>query len=153
MRVVGSAGFDRSGFEERRRVDQGHYMTADDVQRRQATTFSQLVVGQAGFTVTPNRPDSRIGRVSGYTITSSRGITSVNAPCSVQYFVDGVPAVTTGTASDTQTIDDVVNPSSIRGVEFYAGSGPVPPQYTLASRSSCGTIVIWTRATGSLPPR
>lgn len=145
VRVVGRAGFDRGGFEERRHTGQGRYLAADEVARRQATAFSQLVVGQPGFVVTPNRPNDPTGRVSGFTITSSRGAVSLLASCSVQFFVDGVPVVTT----DAQNVDDVVNPSNIRGVEFYAGNGPVPPQFTLASRNACGTIVIWTHGTGA----
>lgn len=139
VRVVARGSvWDRSGFEERRRTGQGHYLTADDVRRRQPTMFTQLVVTQLGFTVAP----TRLG--NGYSVSSSRG-GSTSQTCPVQYFVDGVPVATAA----TQTIDDVVNPMSIRGVEFYPGIGTVPARFTLAGRNACGTIVIWTGANGA----
>ena len=134
VRVVGrAASFDRSGFEERRHTGQGPYLTADEVAQRQPTMFTQLVVDQLGFSVTPKRSGS------GYIVTSARA-GSINSACPVQFFVDGVPVQSDSSAS----IDDVVNPTQIRGVEFYPGVGTVPARFTLAGRNACGTIAIWT---------
>lgn len=143
VRVVArGTGWDRSGFEERRRSGQGHYLTADEVRARQPTYFSQLAVGQLGFDVIPGRNGS-----AGYQILSRRS-GSINLDCPVQYFVDGAPLqVASGTS-----VDDVVNPSDIRGVEFYPGIGTVPARFNLGSRNACGTIAIWTGANRAPSP-
>lgn len=135
VRVVArGTGWDRSGFEERRRTGQGHYMTADEIRARQPTYFSQLAIGQLGFDVIP-APNGG----GGYQILSRRS-GSINVKCEVQYFVDGAPIQN----YDGLSIDDVVNPNTVRAVEFYPGIGTVPARFNVGSRSACGTVAIWT---------
>ncbi len=138
VRVVArGTGWDRSGFDERRRTGQGHYLTADEIRARQPSYFTQLAIGQLGFDVIPARNGG-----GGYQILSRRS-GSINTKCEVQYFVDGAPIQN----ADGLSIDDVVNPTTVRAVEFYPGVGTVPARFNLGSRSACGTVAIWTGAT------
>ena len=115
-------------------MGQGHYMTADEIRARQPTYFTQLAIGQLGFDVIP-APNGG----GGYQILSRRS-GSINTRCEVQYFVDGAPIQN----YDGLSIDDVVNPNTVRAVEFYPGIGTVPARFNLGSRSACGTVAIWT---------
>ena len=135
VRVVArGSSWDRSGFDERRRTGQGHYMTADEIRARQPAYFTQLAIGQLGFDVLPAANGG-----AGYQILSRRS-GSVNSPCAVQYFIDGAPVQNASGLS----IDDIVNPADVRAVEFYPGIGTVPAQFNAGSHNACGTIAIWT---------
>ena len=81
-------------------------------------------------------------QVSGFyvmsdTVYSSRGVTelgqNMNHVCQPALYIDGNPSA--GSMND-------ISPSAIHGIEIYASSINVPPQY---KSSSCGAILIWTK--------
>ena len=61
--------------------------------------------------------------------------------CQPTMYVDGFMYL-----PDELTLDDVVGPDEIEGIEVYARQSQAPPQFT-NSRSGCGSIVVWTRLT------
>jgi hypothetical protein len=69
------------------------------------------------------------------TVYSSRGVTELtgNHVCQPTLFVDGNQSY--------GTMNDIV-PSAIHGIEVYASTINVPPQY---KSGACGAILIWTK--------
>ena len=114
---------ERAGFEDRRRRGQGHYLTADDVARRQAIVTSDL------FRVMPGiRVDSRAN------VMVRGGV----GWCAPSFFLDGhyMEQLSAG------DIDAWVRPDEIIGVEVYTDvSAPAEFQ---PRANDCGSIVVWT---------
>ena len=52
-------------------------------------------------------------------------------------------------SKDGRTLD-IVDPSTVEGIEIYPGASTVPPQFnTREGNTICGVIVIWTRVPGT----
>ena len=60
--------------------------------------------------------------------------------CVLSVFIDRMRY----TMTDGMSIDDMVNPTNVRGVEVYLGAAEVPVEFR-NSQSVCGAVVIWTR--------
>ena len=72
-------------------------------------------------------------------------ITRVNSTtnCPVRFFIDGNSVPVAG-----GTIDDLVQPSEVEGIEIYRGVSTVPAEFSgksLQDDSRCGVVAIWTR--------
>src|SRR5437867_60601 len=88
----------------------------------------------------PTNPSDLFRSVPGITIraTSSGGNTIRIRGCQPMVWVDGqrIPGA---------ELDEVVRPSDIGGIEFYASSAGIPPRYLDPSNRLCGLILVWTR--------
>ena len=157
------SALERVGFEDRKRMNVGHFLTPDDIAKKSASELVDLVAGMPGVVrrAGPNGEDYLAG---------TRG-----SGC-VHYIVDGTPfeEMTPG------EINSVVPPDQVGAIELYQQS-ETPPQYNygastiivavpsgavpgragsmisagggarvgpgpVAQRSSCVRIVIWTKA-------
>jgi hypothetical protein len=118
-------------FEARRKMGAGYFVTRADIERRQPNLLSdymRMVPGVRIVTLDNGHTGLRFAR-------NPRG------NCPPQYFVDGI-------ATSNFDIDEVL-PGDVEGVELYAGSAGVPPQFNrFFGTSICGTILIWTRIPG-----
>jgi len=89
----------------------------------------------------PTNPSDLFRSVPGITIraTSSGGNTIRIRGCQPMVWVDGqrIPGA---------ELDEVVRPSDIGGIEFYASSAGIPAQYTDPSNRLCGLVLVWTRS-------
>ena len=118
-------------FEARRKLGAGHFVTRADIERRRPSVLSDYMRMVPGVRIVPL--DN--GR------TALRFARNPRANCPPQYFVDGI-------ATSNFDIDEVL-PGDVEGIELYAGSAGVPPQFNrLFGTSICGTILIWTRIPG-----
>ncbi|MBA3645220.1 MAG: carboxypeptidase regulatory-like domain-containing protein [Gemmatimonadaceae bacterium] len=124
---------ENAGFSSRQKSGMGHYITAADIERRNARQLSDVFRTIPGVTVEQRGFES--------VITSTRA-GSLNGQDCVSYFVDGLLFQAIG-----GNASDFVNPSEVAGIEVYQSS-QVPPQFTSANGSSCLTIVIWTKHGG-----
>ena len=122
-----------SGFLERRRSGIGHFLTSEDVARRQPVVTSDLFRTVPGLTV----ERSPLGSAS----IKMRG--TFEYKCDPAFYIDGVYMPD----SSADTIDDLVHPNEVAGIEVYTGAG-LPPQFQ-KGLSGCGSIVIWTKRHGS----
>jgi carboxypeptidase family protein len=122
----------RAGFEDRRRRGQGHYLTAEDVARRQPVVTSDLFRMMPGV------------RVDGRANVTVRGGLGWCAPA---LYLDGnyMEQLSAG------DIDTWVQPSEIIGVEVYTDIS-APPEFQ-SRANGCGSIVVWTNLdqTGKQP--
>ncbi len=130
-----------AGFNDRRKMGIGHFMTNADLRKMDQSTMQELV-RQLGMSVKltacppycpPGRPYA-IGR---------RGPSSFRSTvCPVQVFVDGVPFLATGSPFDLST----VRVEEVGALEFYAGASQTPLIFEKGS-SMCGVLLLWTRTT------
>ena len=77
----------------------------------------------------------------------SQWMTRVNSTgaCPVRFFIDG-----NGVAMNGMSIDDLVRPSEVEGIEIYRGVSTVPAEFSgksVQDDSRCGVVAIWTRVT------
>lgn len=129
-----------ANFRQRLASGSGYYITRTDVEQRNPMHVTDLLRDIPGVNLQSS------GRGSQRTVRMSR---ASSRDCPVQVYVDGflltrsIPT-STGWSAETFTIDDVVSPSSIEGIEVYRGPSTVPPEF-LGPGASCGVIAIWTR--------
>ncbi|HEY2849921.1 MAG TPA: carboxypeptidase regulatory-like domain-containing protein [Gemmatimonadaceae bacterium] len=110
-------------FDERSAHGSGQYITEDMIAKANVLETAELMQQVRGFYVMSD------------TVYSSRGVTELtgNHVCQPTLFVDGNQSY--------GTMNDIV-PSAIHGIEVYASSVNVPPQY---KSGACGAILIWTK--------
>ena len=114
---------DVTGFDQRRRMGTGNYLTREEIEKRNPLLISDALRTVPGLQIAPGGPGQN--RILG------RG------GCSPAVFVDGMQVV-----DGAKDLDAVVRPMDVRGIEVYRGGANTPPEY--ASNSSCGTILVWT---------
>ncbi len=126
-------------FENRRRQGVGHFITREQIEKRNPLLLSDMVRSIPGMILI-----SETGR------TTLRFSRTARNNCPPQFFIDGVQAA-------QFNIDDMPA-RDVEGVELYAGSVGLPPEYNRATSTAiCGTVIIWTRIpttakTRSSPP-
>ncbi|MDB4875348.1 MAG: hypothetical protein JWM41_1794 [Gemmatimonadetes bacterium] len=110
----------------------GYFITRRDIERSSPFETHDLLRSVPGLHTQGIRGDQ---------IASTRGRTTLNtasARCTLAVGVDG--HVYPGAS-----VDDVA-PSEIYGIEVYNGPATFPAQYHARTISSCGLVMIWTRA-------
>jgi hypothetical protein len=118
---------DDVGFSRRKRMGMGWYMESDEIKRRNALNFSDLLRTAPGLRVsqTMNRQ----------VIENSRD--PVNG-C-VNVYIDG----SQWQQMEPGDVDDFVKPYEIASIEVYSAT-MTPAEYSVAGRGSCSTILAWT---------
>jgi hypothetical protein len=115
------------GFYDRaRRRAFGTFITRQDIEDSRPLQTTDLLRTIPGIQLTP----SRFGRFN----VRMRG-------CVPRVFLDGVPIRMAGL-----TIDDLVHPSELEGLEVYRSAAEVPGEF--AFPGGCGAIGLWTRRGG-----
>ncbi|HEY9228099.1 MAG TPA: carboxypeptidase regulatory-like domain-containing protein [Gemmatimonadaceae bacterium] len=121
------------GFDDRKRIGVGHFITRDQIEKRNPNLLSDLVRMIPGTNFRPagfGRSVLRFARAE-----SGRG------DCPPTYFIDGTMA--TGYNLDDMPVSDV------EAIELYSGLSGLPAEFAKArSTITCGTVVIWTRIPG-----
>lgn len=114
---------ERAGFYDRERRGLGYFVDHAEIEARRALNVSDL------FRTIPG------ARVGGGGIGSG-GFVGLRGGCVPQVVMDG--AVMAGAVP----LDALLRPSDIEAIEVYHGTtAPMP----YSSRSTCGTIMVWTR--------
>lgn len=123
-------------FEERRARGVGQFMTEADIRRLNFATTSGLFQTFMSTAVTST------------SILNTRGFAT--RPCPYRIYIDGA-------AIAVIRLEDVLPaPSEIAGIEVYANSATVPPQYATSGGTGglrgpepggavCGVVLIWTK--------
>jgi hypothetical protein len=142
-----------SGFYYRMERGLGYFISREDIARRGASHVADLLVAAPGVRV------QRARRGGGWTVYMGRAMPATGG-CPTQVFIDGMLmnrrlASVTRDAGGNPTsvdfvedvdfsIDELVSPTIIEGIEVYTGISGVPPEF-LNADSRCGVVVIWTR--------
>ena len=108
------------------RADQaifGTFITRDEIERANAIRASDLLRRIPGMQVGPLQWGSATATMRG---------------CTPTIIIDGV------VANYERSIDNLVTPMDLEGIEVYRASSQVPAQYG-GMRIRCGAIMLWTR--------
>ena len=125
----------RTGFDERRKMGFGHFITIDDIERAHPFDTSDL------FRTVPGMSVSRSGFRTVVGFARGQGFGVDHRACPADVFVDGVHVM----MDETMSIDDWVRPDQIESIETYNGLAGVPP-FARGLRLYCGVIAIWTKS-------
>jgi hypothetical protein len=148
----GNFSYDRSTGNFTQFRDRGYRVTASN------PTFSAGFISEGAFdTEAYNTSFSATARRTLLTdLNATFTARTVYAPsgaaqgaCPVQIFVDGFLATRQGMApiQDFVSIDQLVSPQSLEGMEVYRGLSSIPPEF-LTANARCGVIALWTRRGG-----
>jgi len=117
-------------FWERRARGFGKFVTRDEIERKGASRFVDVVRSVSGLSIMNYRGRQEI-RFRG------AGIGSANCP--PQYWMDGIP-LQSGSAEE-------ISPENVEAIELYASPATTPPQFSTRN-PTCGTVVVWSRLPG-----
>ncbi len=123
-----------AGFNDRMVSGFGHFITPEDLERRNPRNMADLFRGAPGLTLTGG------GGFSGTGIQFTNG--SIRGPtCSPPIYVDGVVVNADTTYGGVEGVVDI---SQIAAVELYTRASNVPLQWG-GINAGCGIVLIWTR--------
>jgi len=117
-------------FWERRARGFGKFVTRDEIERKGANRFVDVVRSVSSVSIMNYRGHQEI-RFRGAGIGSSN--------CPPQYWIDGVPIERGGA--------DEISPENVEAIELYASPATTPPQFSTRN-PTCGTVVVWSRLPG-----
>jgi hypothetical protein len=119
------------GFYERMSMGRGHFITREDIERRQPGRATHII-GDI-----PTVRVRMVGASSRFYVefTRYRG-------CPPAVYLDRT--LLNPGRDERAVIDDYVMPSEVEAVEAYDSPGSLPAEFG-GSRAGCGVIVIWTR--------
>lgn len=133
MRPIAISGSNRrtagrlSGFYDRaQRRAAGTFITSDQIEKARPFTVTDLLRTVPGLEILPSP------RGFGNTVRTIEG-------CQPTVYLDGVRFPLLG-----ESIDDIVNPMNLEGIEVYPHAVEVPAEFQ-DPRSNCGAIVLWTK--------
>jgi hypothetical protein len=142
-----------SGFYYRMERGLGYFISREDIARRGASHVADILVSAPGVRI------QRARRGGGWSVYMGRALPAVGG-CPTQVFIDGMlmnrrlasvnrDALGNPTSVDFVedvdfSIDEVVSPTIIEGIEVYNGLSGVPAEFVNAD-SRCGVVLIWTR--------
>ena len=138
-----SAREDVTGFAWRRSLKVGQFITAADIERENPRTTTSLI-------------RTRDGVVYSFDGAGNPFVAMTRGPgrnCRPLLLLDGFP-IRGGAPSvpGVPSLDWVLHPDEIGGVEIYANPAQVPPRFTNFGPANCGVIVFWTRERLGIPP-
>lgn len=122
-------------FRHRMERGAGYYITRADIERRNPLFVTDMLLDVPGVRASSSGRGSRrilhMARTAGW-------------QCALQLFVDGVLMTPRVAAMGDVSIDDLVSPGSVEGIEVYRGLSTVPAEF-YNDNARCGVIAIWTR--------
>ena len=136
-----TADEDPTGFNRRRHSVAGQFITAADIEREDPRNVTALLR-------TRERMRYSLDRAGTPAITMTTG---PGSGCRPLVLLDGFPLPPAPRMTGIASLDWIVHPDEIGGVEIYTNPGQVPAQFSLLRIGSCGAILIWTREMMDLP--
>ena len=122
-------GLDNVGFSTRKKMGMGTFLNTTQLDRRQATKFTDILRGVPGLRVQTSGSDTQV-----LDPRSPGGSGCVN------FVVDGSPWISMSPGD----IDSFLIPSNVGAIEVYHGI-ETPPEFVQPSQSGCGVVVVWTK--------
>jgi hypothetical protein len=117
-----------SEFEERRRAGVGYFITADDIERRNAVYVADVIRTVPSVAIDTRRMFKQVA------ISTRDG-------CRFNVYVDGMPLH--GEPGGTNLMN-LPSPKEFAGIEIYSGPATIPLMYK-AAVGNCGVILFWTK--------
>ncbi len=123
------------GFQARKALGVGHFMTQDEIQARNSVYPTELFRAFQEINVSPNRQSVN---TEYYALSAREGGNPSVGACPMQVVLDEVPLPT------PFNLDLLPPPRDLAGIEVYAGAATIPEQFNGYNRG-CGVIVVWTK--------
>ncbi len=120
-------------FEQRKKLAQGEFFTAEDFERRVALTLPDVLRFSKTMSLTPDNTNN-----GNLVALSNREGGGISGYCPMQFLLDGIPLP----AGFPMTL--LPAPRDVAGVEIYSGPASVPLQFGGADRR-CGMVLVWTK--------
>jgi len=117
-------------FWARRARGFGKFVTRDEIERKGATRFVDVV---------RSVPSVSIMNYRGHQEIRFRGAAIGSTNCPPQYWIDGIPL--------ERGLADEIFPDNVEAIELYASPATTPPQFSTRN-PTCGTVVVWSRLPG-----
>ena len=153
LRIIAAAN-PIAGFEERRKLGAGQFVTRAQLERQESRRLSDImsslratkIVSGSGNHAWLGNTRSPFGNTATCFLAGS-DLANMAKPC-VCYatvFLNGV--LVYGRDEKDEILFDVnsIPVGSIESIEYYASAGVTPMQFTQSRSFDCGTLVIWTR--------
>jgi outer membrane cobalamin receptor len=124
----------------------GSFLTREEMEKQRDRPLGEILTRLPG--VRYNRYGSE-GAIASHRGGRARGGDSFDrrkgAPpgCYAQVYLDGIRIFSASAGEPLFNINSL-EPSSIQGIEYYAGAAQTPMQFN-PTNAECGTVVIWTR--------
>ena len=125
---------DNVGFYQREEDGWGHFIDRDDIENWNPIDLTDALIRFPGVALVA---DARSPMDRRLRFRRGRGV------CSPRVYLDGVML----TGLRAFSVDDIVNPMSVAGVEMYRGVAGIPAQYS-GLGTACGVVLIWLRRGG-----
>lgn len=116
----------REFHERAERRAWGSFVTREEISRRNPVRTTDLLRTLPGVRLAPTR--------------SGRHAVLLRGGCPARVYLDGIRVRLAGTS-----IDDLVRPPELEGIEVYPGEAGIPAQYGGLSGGGCGAVLLWTR--------
>lgn len=116
-----------AGFEERRALKVGHFITRERIDRHPGSNVTDLL---------REVPGVRVGKLNGL----EHAVRIRGASCAPLVYIDGYPA-----RAYELDLDDF-EARSVEGIEVYSSGSSIPQQFLgTGAELQCGVIAIWSR--------
>lgn len=113
-------------FDRVSRRISGNIITRERIERAHSKRMVDLLRQVPSVRIVSTRAWGTVARIRG-------------APCPPVVFIDGF-------AASAGPLDlDMIDLSSVEGIEVYAGMGSIPAEFSTARGDRCGVIAIWSR--------
>ena len=145
------------GFYDRRKLTPGSFMVHDQVVKRHAQYFTDVLRTIPGVSIVPNsnymrpaRPPRRgaaagVAGRSKMVIDTRKQLVKMRGCETVALWLDGLYV---GSADEID-IDGFLNVRDIEAIEAYRGAAEMPARFMTAA-IACGAVVVWTTPPGEL---
>ena len=129
------------GFDERRAMGIGYFLTRADLEKRQTWRMTEVVSQMPGASLL--RTTGGHAYVSSAHASTSIGPGGRTSICLAVVYLDGVK-VYAGRRGEVPFDINSVQTTELEAVEYYASSAEAPVQYA-GQDVSCGVLLMWTR--------
>lgn len=113
----------RDFYDRKKTRGSGHFIDRQEIESRNVAYTSELLTRFPGLIVRQSARGGNAVRVRG---------------CRPGIWIDGIQA-------NNAELDEVTRPDEIEGMEVYASSAGIPPEYRDRAGRNCGAIFVWTR--------
>jgi hypothetical protein len=125
-------------FHQRRlrRAGGGRFITRSEIEGRGRMLTTDVLRTVPGISIVTVRARGTVGATAN--MVSIRG---GGAFCGPAIYIDGMSVRQT----PQSTLDDILNPATIEGIEIYTSSALAPVEYS-GQGGGCGVLLFWTRS-------
>ena len=127
-----------TAFHQRRlnRAGAGRFITRSEIESRGRMLTTDILRTVPGINIVTVRARGTVGLTAN--MVSIRG---GGAFCGPTIYIDGMSVRQT----PQSTLDDILNPATIEGIEIYTASSLAPVEYS-GQGGGCGVLLFWTRS-------